>query len=184
MAKSISHLKYKQIADLSYQMVVNAGMLQAPVNVQRIVELCGVTLEEADLGDEISGLLVSHGDNARIAFSSNQGEQRKRFTIAHELGHFLLHKESDGSDTVFVDKDFIVKYRSNKLYSESELRQEQEANAFAASLLMPKEFIFDELNKERNKSLGESELINELASVFEVSIPAMTFRLSNLNILY
>lgn len=183
MSRPISNYKFKQVTDITFQMVVAANILKAPVDVDVIARSCGVSIEKTDLGDDVSGLLVIHGDRAVIAYSTNQGEQRKRFTIAHELGHFILHKDSEG-DTVFVDKDFIVKYRSNKLYSEVELRQEQEANAFAASLLMPKEFIFDELNSERLRNLSESELIPELAKVFNVSVPAMTYRLSNLNVLY
>jgi Zn-dependent peptidase ImmA (M78 family) len=167
MSRPISNYKFKQVTDITFQMVVAANILKAPVNVDAIAKSCGVAIEKTDLGDEVSGLLVSQGDQAVIAYSPHQGEQRRRFTIAHELGHFILHKDSEG-DTVFVDKDFIVKYRSNKIYSEIELKQEQEANAFAASLLMPKEFIFDELNSERLRNMSESDLIPELAKIFDV----------------
>jgi len=49
---------------------------------------------------------------------------------------------------------------------------------------MPKELIFAELKKEYVKNMSETELIEELAAVFDVSVPAMTFRLTNLNLLY
>ncbi|MFD0940187.1 ImmA/IrrE family metallo-endopeptidase [Pedobacter boryungensis] len=183
MSRPISGLKLRQVADLTFQMVTNAKITQAPVDVDVIAKYCGVSVEKTDLGQDVTGLLIAQGDDAVIAYSANQGEQRRRFTIAHELGHFVLHRD-EGTDTVFVDKDFIVKYRSNKLYSDLELRQEQEANAFAASLLMPREFIFEEISKDRVRNLPEAELISELAKTFNVSVPAMTFRLSNLNILY
>ncbi len=183
MSKQISNSRVKQITDIAFQLVSDANILKAPININLIVKSSGITLEETDLGEDMSGLLLIHDNSAVIAYSSRQGSQRKRFTIAHELGHYMLHRELN-ADTVFLDKDFIVKYRSNKLYSEVEIRQEQEANAFAAALLMPKEFIFDELNKESLKSLHESELIERLASIFEVSVPAMTFRLTNLNLLF
>ncbi|RYE27489.1 MAG: ImmA/IrrE family metallo-endopeptidase [Sphingobacteriaceae bacterium] len=183
MSKPMSNLKLRQVADISYQMVINANITQPPVNVDKITQACGVAIEQINIGEDVSGLLVIHGENAVIAVNPNQGSERKRFTIAHELGHFVLHRDFE-KDTVFVDRDFIVKYRSNRIYSEIELKQEQEANAFAASLLMPKEFLFEELNKENMRNLSESALIAELASVFEVSIPAMTFRLTNLNVLY
>lgn len=183
MSKQISTHRVRQISELAVQLVLDSNISKAPVNVGLIVKKAGISLEETDLGEDMSGLLFVHLDKAVIAYSSRQGIQRKRFTIAHELGHYMLHKELN-SDTVFVDKDFIVKYRSNKLYSDVEMRQEQEANAFAAALLMPKDFIFEELNKESLQSLQESELIERLATIFEVSVPAMTFRLTNLNLLF
>ncbi|MDB4921208.1 ImmA/IrrE family metallo-endopeptidase [Mucilaginibacter sp.] len=183
MSKSISNLKFKKVTDAALQLLVNAKVTKVPIDVLRIARLSGVVVEQTDLGDDVSGLLVIHDRQAVIAYSPNQGEQRKRFTIAHELGHYILHNQ-DSSDAVFVDKDFIVKYRSQKAYSEIEMRQEQEANAFAASLLMPKELIFEELKNDKLQNMSEIQVIDELARIFDVSIPAMTFRLSNLNILY
>lgn len=183
MPKLISNQRLRQVSDLTFQMVINANITSAPVDIEAIAKRCGISVEQTDLGEDISGVLVVRGENATIAYSSNQGDQRKRFTIAHEIGHYALHRNLE-NDTVFVDRDFIVKYRSNKIYSEVEMRQEREANAFAASLLMPKEFIYEELNKESIKYLTETDVIVELARVFNVSIPAMTFRLTNLNILY
>lgn len=183
MSRAISNSRIRQVSELTYQMVLSAKISHAPVDVELIAKSCGVTIENTDLGDEVSGLLVIHGNKAVIAHNPNQSRQRKRFTIAHELGHFALHRD-EGTDTVFVDKDFIIKYRGNRIYSEVELRQEQEANAFAASLLMPKEFIFDEMSKDDFRYLQEGELIEKLAKTFDVSVAAMTFRLTNLNILY
>jgi len=183
MSKVISNLKYKKVSDAAASILNSGNVYEAPVDVFKLAKLAGVSLEQADLGNDISGMLIIHKGRGTIAYSASQGNQRKRFTIAHELGHFILHNQ-DSADTVFLDKDFIVKYRSNKAYSEIELRQEQEANAFAASLLMPKELIFAELKKEYVKNMSETELIEELAAVFDVSVPAMTFRLTNLNLLY
>ncbi|WP_285009628.1 ImmA/IrrE family metallo-endopeptidase [Pedobacter faecalis] len=183
MSRPISGLKLRQVADLTFQIVTSANITKAPVDVDLIARRCGVTVEKTDLGEDVTGLLVAQGETGIIAYSPHQGEQRRRFTIAHELGHFVLHR-NDGADTVFVDKDFIVKYRSNKSYSELELKQEQEANAFAASLLMPKEFVLEEITSPMLKNLSESDVISELARIFNVSIPAMTFRLTNLNLIY
>lgn len=175
--------KLRQVADLAYQMIIDNGITEAPIPIERIIRNNDVLMDETDLGDEISGLLIITNNTAVIAYSPNQVQQRKRFTLAHEFGHFILHKGVD-EDSFFVDKDFIVKYRGNKIYSERETRQEQEANAFAASILMPKQFVFDELSKPEFKDLTELALIDALAKKFDVSVPAMTYRLSNLNILF
>ncbi|WP_316753656.1 ImmA/IrrE family metallo-endopeptidase [Pedobacter gandavensis] len=183
MSRAISNQRLRQISDITYNMVLSSLPISRKVNVENIAKLNGVQVQPTDLGEDVSGILVVQEDNAVIAYNPSQLSQRTRFTIAHELGHYILHLDNS-KDTVFIDKDFIVKYRSNKVYSEVELRQEQEANAFAASLLMPKEFIFEELDQLNAENLTETQLIERLAEAFDVSIPAMTFRLTNLNILY
>ena len=59
------------------------------------------------LGDDVSGLLSIENGVGTIGYNQTEPKVRKRFTIAHELGHFELHR--DKSD-LFVDKQFI--YRS------------------------------------------------------------------------
>jgi Zn-dependent peptidase ImmA (M78 family) len=183
MAKFASNLRLKRVAETASELLRLAEVKKAPTDLDKVLITAGIRAESADLGEDISGLLSIQKGKGMIAYNKDQLEVRQRFTIAHELGHFLLHK-SEGEDTIFVDKDFIVKYRSNKAYTETEMRQEQEANAFAASLLMPRELIFNELAKPERQNLSENDLIERLALEFKVSVPAMTFRLSNLNILY
>lgn len=68
-----------------------------------------------------------------IGFNPTESKTRQRFTIAHELGHFELHKQDSG---LFVDKEFKMLFRDQNS-SSGEIRKEQEANAFAAAILMP-----------------------------------------------
>ncbi|MFI5161229.1 MAG: ImmA/IrrE family metallo-endopeptidase [Sphingobacteriales bacterium] len=180
MSRAISNVKFRHISDLTSELVGKMNINKPRIPIEKIAKDLGVAIVETDLGSEISGMLVINGNDAVIALNPMQSAERKRFTIAHELGHFILHKESNSN--VFVDRDFIVKYRSNKPYSELEIRQEQEANAFAASILMPQELIMTELAKTEAQS--ESEVINTLATSFDVSVPAMTYRLVNLNVLF
>jgi Zn-dependent peptidase ImmA (M78 family) len=154
-----------------------------PVKIKDIAE--GLSLEVVPhyIADNISGVLMAKGTSGTIAFNPNDPEVRQRFTIAHELGHFILHrKNSTSSEQLFIDRDFLVKYRSSNKYSPSEYEQEQQANAFAATLLMPEEFVLAELAKIDYDDLTEIELIDALARVFEVSPTAMTYRLANLDI--
>jgi Zn-dependent peptidase ImmA (M78 family) len=126
---------------------------------------------------------MAKGTSGTIAVNPNDPEVRRRFTIAHELGHFILHrKNSASSEQLFIDRDFLVKYRSSNKYTPADYEQEQQANAFAAALLMPEEFVYAELAKIDYDDLSEIELINALAEVFEVSPTAMTYRLANLYI--
>jgi Zn-dependent peptidase ImmA (M78 family) len=87
---------------------------------------------------------------------------RLAFTIAHELGHHILHQESD------------IYYRSQYFKGGVVNKKEQEANWFAASLLMPEDVFKAYWNSSKD--------INRLASYFGVSKMAAKFRLENLNL--
>lgn len=158
------------------------NILAPPIPIKDIIKQLGLDLMSYDLGDDVSGILVIENDKGTIGFNPSNSRVRQRFTIAHELGHYLLHKHAISE--VFVDKDFIVKYRSEKQYSFAEIKQEQEANLFAAALLMPKEMIKAEVSKKDYADLSETEFITAMAKVFDVSIPAMTYRIANSNLYF
>jgi Zn-dependent peptidase ImmA (M78 family) len=162
--------------------LIDISKISGPaVPVKDIIKNKGLDVMPYDLGEGVSGTLVIENNKGYIAYNPSDSATRQRFTMAHELGHFLLHAANPNSSKVFVDMSFIVKYRGSKNYTPSEWKQEQQANAFAAALLMPLKFIKVELAKKENQKLGEVELIESLAKTFEVSVPAMTFRLNNIN---
>lgn len=142
-----------------------------PVRIERIAKGLGVELRSGDLGD-ISGVLVRRDDTAIIGTNSTQSTQRQRFTIAHELGHFLLHE----GVTNHVDRTYRVNFRSAES-SQATNVEEIEANYFAASLLMPKHML-DHLCAE--EALDDDDKVYGLAKQFQVSRHAMSLRLVNL----
>lgn len=97
--------------------------------------------------------------------------------MAHEVGHYVLH--ASGSERrLFIDKSVTV-YRRDDASSAGNDRQEVEANRFAAALLMPKELVLREI--ERNDfDLDDEEDVAELAKRFNVSAAAMSIRLANI----
>jgi Zn-dependent peptidase ImmA (M78 family) len=135
-------------------------------------------LLEYNLGEETSGVLVVENGKGSIGYNPKDSYVRRRFTVAHELGHYVLHSNSNH---LFVDNFFLIKFRANNIYTKDEYWQEQEANAFAAALLMPEEFVNKELIDKNISNIDEGDFIEKLARKFEVSIPAMSFRLANLN---
>lgn len=154
-----------------------------PVQIKDIAEGLSIDVVPHFISEDISGVLMAKGASGTIAYNPNDPPLRHRFTIAHELGHFILHKKNSvSSEQLFVDRDFLVKYRSSNKYSPTEYEQEQQANAFAAALLMSEEFVHAELAKMDYDDLSEIQLIEALARVFEVSPTAMTYRFSNLDI--
>jgi Zn-dependent peptidase ImmA (M78 family) len=168
---------YQKIESDAHALLSIHAITEAPIPIERLTRQMGVALISYDMGEEISGLLVLQGSTGTIGYNSKHSKKRQRFTIAHELGHYVLHREKEN---FFVDKDFLVKYRSSKSYNSDEIRLEQQANAFAAAILMPKNFIMEYLLAEKYKDYSESAIIDEMASKFDVSVLAMTYRLGNI----
>ncbi len=124
----------------------------------------GILIKYDTLDNDISGKLSKEGDNYVITVEERHPENRQRFTIAHELAHYFLHKDlkEKFEDTVFfrgADSDTF----------------EFQANLFAGDILMPKnEF----LKQIRN---GNSEIEN-LAKHFGVSTLAIRVRAKQLDL--
>jgi Zn-dependent peptidase ImmA (M78 family) len=181
---SLSRQEWERLEEDSWAVIQECKISSPPIAIADVAKKQGLSVISYDLGDNVSGTLVIENGNGFIGYNPTHSKVRQRFTIAHELAHYILHCKNQKSEQLFVDKDFIVKYRSENSYTPKELRQEQQANVFAAAVLMPKKFIDSELAKRNFKEMGESELIESLAKLFEVSIPAMTYRLNDLNTFY
>lgn len=98
-------------------------------------------------------------------------ENRLRFTIAHEVAHWILHQE------VYTNNDGIACQTA----VQSTLKEEREADYLAAALLMP--FGRVKLAKSRcGETMVHKALIHQLANLFKVSPEAMALRLRDLNL--
>lgn len=138
----------------------------APVDVLAAAKRLGVLVYSASLADKVSGVLLkdkSYGSDSGFVIFVDKDEPayRQRFTAAHELGHFVLHKDSVGDRN---EDNYLL--RSDTMSN----RQEVEANKFAASLLMPMGLI------EEQMSSGNTS-VSGLARAFGVSPTAMSIRL-------
>ncbi len=157
------------------ELLAEVGVRSAPVAVDRIADHLGIQIRLADLGEDCSGVLVRNAEGATIGVNWGHHTNRRRFSIAHEIGHFLLH---DG-DT-YVDKGYRVNFRD--LESGSGTKQEEiDANIFAAALLMPADWVRKAF-EEQPFDLTEDDGLEILARKFEVSTQAMTYRLMNLQL--
>jgi len=145
-----------------------------PVPVEKIAEGYGIEVRYEPAEDELSGALVRKRNEVVIGVNASHHPNRQRFTIAHEIAHFLLH---DGVE-VHVDQDFRVNLRDQRS-SEAVSREEIEANGFAAELLMPKEFI---VRDTRRFPAVDEAVKQRLANRYRVSKRAMGLRLANLGL--
>lgn len=142
--------------------IIQSYQQNFPVKMMPIARALGVPVYNVSgWPNDISGMIKNNPDNGfEIYINKDHPETRRRFTIAHEIGHFLLHKDLIGDG--IVDDGL---YRSSLSTS-----IEREANQFAADLLMPWGLLNLAMSKGHNS-------IPELAKAFEVSEHAMSIRL-------
>jgi len=118
---------------------------------------------------DVDGSIENTENGIVITYNNATHNNRQRFTVAHELGHYLLgHLNS--SNTMFRDP------RQNFSSENYDIR-EVEANRMAAQILMPKETL-----EHLVYTLGNTNLDN-LASILEVSTAALHYRLKNLGMI-
>jgi Zn-dependent peptidase ImmA (M78 family) len=150
------------------------------VPVEKIAKSYGITLRLDEVDNDLSGFLYRHQKSNSVIIGANKSHHpnRQRFTIAHELGHYLLHE----GELVHLDSDrgaFMLNLR-HRASSKGEDNDEREANLFAAELLMPAKFLRQELEEKDLDILEGSGFLHKLARKYKVSTEALTFRLANL----
>lgn len=111
-----------------------------------------------------------------IVFNAAHHPNRQRFTIAHELGHHLMHQRML-AESVHVDKG-ILRRDSQSSGGTDEI--EISANAFAACILMPERILRKAI--PQSIDLENDELVAKLAQSFGVSQAALTNRILNLSL--
>lgn len=155
----------EKLEELTSNILLNNDMYKIPVDVVKIANTNDIPVYEGELDKKISGAIRydKQKDAFEILVNKDDLKVRQRFTIAHELGHFFLHKDILKNDEIHID----IMYRMTN-------EQEQEVDYFAGALLMNKT-ILENLHKENT--------IAELAELFNVSVSAMTVRLDILGLL-
>lgn len=160
----------EQIEKKAKLIIIENGFDQViPFDPIPLAKKSGIEVKNASFADaEIAGVIKKQAGRTTILVNHADSYNRKRFTIAHELGHFFLHLAGQ-DDTGFIDMYRTINGRGNK----SQL--ETEANAFAAAILMDDIMV---------KSLWtDLSSVQSLAEIFGVSYEAMGYRLSNLGLL-
>jgi Zn-dependent peptidase ImmA (M78 family) len=120
------------------RLLQSAGFASIPIDIEKLADQLGATIVLETLDSEVSGALYRLSENIIIAVNKDHPSTRQRFTIAHELGHFLLHQGRP------VIVDHLVRAHVNLRDNRSSLateREEIEANKFAASILMPPDLV-------------------------------------------
>ncbi len=113
----------------------SAHILEAPIDVEKIAKILGFTIIPFPFPEKRRGVVLIEDGVKAIGVNEKHPITLQRYTIAHELGHFInghAHFENEfiEDETIFYDHHF---------------QQEREADAFAAELLMPKDFLENDL---------------------------------------
>ena len=144
---------------------LTAEYFSPPIPVLEIAERNGVNVVFADFeeySETVSGFCAF--TKARLYVNADDRPERQNFTMAHELGHWILHR------VYFVENPEL--YPVLPRFSEPDKADplEKEANKFAACLLVPKRLLLP----------VRTSPISALASVFGVSRTMMEFRAQNI----
>lgn len=138
------------------------NLKKTPLDVLGLASSIGISVEYLPLATEISGFLKRKGSIWVIGVNSLHHPNRQRFTIAHELGHYFLHRDhGDFEDTALFRKELQYNHR------------EFDANSFASKLLMPE-------NAFRETVIKYPGNIEFVAKYFGVSKAAAIFRAETL----
>ena len=144
-------------------LIDRSGMSIPPVNVFALAEYLGLSVQEEIMDDNMSGYLEFRFGQWVAGINALHHLNRRRFSLAHEIGHYLLHRTRVDR---FDDEVFTRRVGSKN-------PMEREADRFAAGLLMPADAF---------RRIVESgvKTVSDLANHFGVSSQALRFRAENL----
>lgn len=161
----------------AHELLNRIGVEHPPVDVLRAAEILGAQVVSRKLQPETSGMLVRDSGVTVIGLNSSHHEVRRRFSVAHELGHLLLHP----GRPLLLHETVRVNFRDATSSTATDT-EEIEANAFAAELLMPEEMVRDQVARA-GRPTDRRQFVHRLSETFAVSKQAMEIRLVNLGVL-
>lgn len=158
---------YASINAQAEAVLARHGVTQPPVPIKEIIERDGVDVQFVrfqTMSRQIAGF--TKFDEARIFVNAEESIARQTFTMAHEFGHWVMHRKLFEQNPARYN--VLLRAPTEGKFSNDPL--EKEANAFAAAILMPASMV------RRVKGLVGTR---EMARLFAVSAEAMEFRLKN-----
>lgn len=156
----------ENLEDLTSRILVNNDMYNIPVDPVKIAETYGIEVYQGELDNRISGAIRYYKEKDKFEILVNKKDTmlKKRFTIAEELGYYILYEEKLRKDEIHVN-----------LIDKTINEEEKEVEYFAGALLVNKTLLENVYNS--------NSTILELAQLFKVSISSMTLRLDVLGLL-
>ena len=164
---------YERIVELIRKIAPPLSLKNVIVDIEEAVESIGIDVRYSDMThldiEGVSGYVYSNEGKPIIVVNGEDVEKRRRFTIAHELGHVFLHWDWLPNEKL---KDDLVEisFRNGRYYSKEQLEREEEANKFAAEFLAPRKNVKESLKKYQEKGMSnKEEQIYNLSEDYNVS---------------
>jgi Zn-dependent peptidase ImmA (M78 family) len=146
----------------------DVSTIKLPIDLNRVAQYYGLTIRQGNFkNDKIEGAF----DRTKRTVYLSRGDtfQEKNFTLAHEIGHYRLHDE--------INQDVFTMYQlSTLLARQGTDKIEDQANLFAASLLMPAKHV-------KTLWLAANKDVDTLSKIFGVPVPVAIYRLRTLNLI-
>lgn len=178
MKSMVGTADYQKVIKKAEEFFKRSGVPRMfPIDVEQAATNLGIQMIQKPLKGDVSGFLFIDKSGPILGVNSRHGSPRQRFTVAHEIGHFLLHVPKD-TPASFIDKEILILNRDSRS-QQGIVAEEIEANFFAAEILMPAEILYREVTTS-STGVASAEWCKQLARKFNVSDDAMRFRLSNL----
>jgi Zn-dependent peptidase ImmA (M78 family) len=156
--------------------IVARRLAKAPVDIEAIFADLGIEYRKVWMGDGASGCIVRNGDKFSVEVNALESPTRQHFTAAHELAHYLLHRDLMHANGSKMNRhtDRLYGAPDDNPTSPFTRQHEIEANRLAAQIVMPAALV-------RSKFASETD-VGRLAADFGVSKAAMEIRLKTLNL--
>lgn len=155
--QNVRNLRAMARAD-AREFVQKFGPATYPLDVTALARNAGAEVFIADLGENVYGMIEGGASGATIYVDRESALNRRRFTIAHEIGHMVSYKDEAGVPEYVDVRDDEGRGNAEEIY----------ANEFAGELLMP---------EERMKALlarGDDNF--DIANSLNVSVAAVSYR--------
>lgn len=165
---------------MAEDVLAQIGVSGYPVNPIEVARRLGIPVYWATFDDpQTHGSASVEGGRFRIDVKAVDPPNKRRFTVAHEIGHVVLHlqgayRASFDDNGESASDTYQPTALERRDFTGSNSAKEVEANAFAAALLMPARLV-----RERFASIKDP---SELAREFKVSEEAMKIRLGTLRL--
>lgn len=162
--------RYSHATKIAQKTLKEAQIVNPPVDINIILKNLGINLLPYPFPEKISAILLKENDMLVVGVNKAHCSNRQRFSIAHEIGHYLLGHYRD----IFIDSSEASEGKFDAFDSEHNKTQEQEANHFAGELLMPSYMLEKDFSRLKN--------IEEIATLYRVSKDALWIRLLKLKL--
>jgi len=160
----MAQVRAQFVRKMARKVLADSQVKEPPVDLLRILKAQGIQYEEVeDFPDSVDALIIEDGDNIYAAVNARQHLHRRRFSLAHELGHYFLHCDGWTDDPISIDNP-----PAEETGVEAKGPAEIEADLFAGELLVPLEMLRAHIN----------EGIPAISKVFVVSEQVVSIAIS------